>query len=90
MMGIKLNAQVIITNLQNMHEKSLHFRPQERREGGCSESELEYQDWARLQGKGPHTARGGRFADRLVPVGKDFLESIIYRLRNTLNGNRPS
>ena len=25
MMGIKLNAQVIVTNLQNMHEKSLHF-----------------------------------------------------------------
>jgi hypothetical protein len=73
MMGINLNlnAQVtgIIKNLQNMHEKSLHFRPQER-EGGCSESELEYQDWAggRLQGKGPvgpHRDTGGRF-DRLV------------------------
>ena len=29
--GTKLNAQVTIKNLQNMHAKSLrHFRPQER------------------------------------------------------------
>jgi hypothetical protein len=45
MMGIKLNAQVIIKNLnfQNMHEKSLPPTGARRR------MELEYQDWARLQ-----------------------------------------
>jgi hypothetical protein len=53
MMGIKLNAQVIIKNLQNMHEKSL---PQPT--GAQKRMELEYQDWARLQDRGPHT--GGR------------------------------
>ncbi len=51
-MGIKLNAQVIIKNLQNMHEKSLPPT------GARKRMELEYQDWARLQGRGPHT--GGR------------------------------
>ena len=40
----KLNAQVIIKNLQNMHEKSLPPTGARRR------MELEYQDWARLQG----------------------------------------
>ena len=57
MMRIKLNAQVIIKNLQNMHEKSLPPR------GARKRMELEYQEWARLQGKGPHT--GGR-NERLV------------------------
>jgi hypothetical protein len=55
MMGIKLNAQVIIKNLQNMHEKSLPPT------GARTRMELEYQDGARLQGvlgRGPHT--GGR------------------------------
>ena len=52
MMGIKLNAQAIIKKLQNMHEKSLPPTGARRR------MELEYQDWARLQGRGPHT--GGR------------------------------
>jgi hypothetical protein len=46
MRGIKLNAQVIIKNLQNMHEKSLPPTGARRR------MELEYQDWARLQGRG--------------------------------------
>ena len=61
MMGIELNAQVctqvMIKNLQNMHEKSLPPTGARRR------MELEYQDWARLQGRAPHT--GGR-SDRLV------------------------
>ena len=57
MRGIKLNAQVIIKNLQNMHEKSLPPT------GARKRMELEYQEWARLQGKGPHT--GGR-NERLV------------------------
>ena len=60
MMGIKLNAQVMIKNLNlpNMHEKSLPPTGARRR------MELEYQDWARLlQGRGPRT--GGR-SDRLV------------------------
>ncbi len=52
MMRIKLNAQLIIKNLQNMHEKSLPPT------GARKRMELEYQEWARLQGKGPHT--GGR------------------------------
>jgi hypothetical protein len=77
MMGIKLNAQVTIKNLQGMHEKSLPPTVWER-EGGCfcrsnfndgttqtarGRMEREYQDWARLQGRGPHT---GRRDDRLV------------------------
>ena len=55
--GTKLNAQVIIRNLQNMHAKS--FPPT----GARARLELECQDWARLQGKGPHT---GGPKDRLV------------------------
>ena len=43
-MATKLNAQVIIKNLQNMHEKSLPPTGARRR------MELAYQDWARLQG----------------------------------------
>ncbi len=43
MMATKLNAQVIIKNLQNMHEKSLPPTGARRR------MELAYQDWARLQ-----------------------------------------
>ena len=38
-MATKLNAQVIIKNLQNMHEKSLPPTGARRR------MELEYQDW---------------------------------------------
>jgi hypothetical protein len=44
MMGTKLNAQVIIKNLRNMHAKSLPPT------GTRMRMELEYQDWARLQG----------------------------------------
>ena len=57
MIGTKLNAQVIIKNLQNMHAKSLPPT------GARARLELEYQDWARLQGRGPHT---GGPKDRLV------------------------
>ena len=55
--GTKLNAQVIIKNLQNMHAKSLQPT------GARARLELEYQDWAHLQGMGPHTS-GPK--DRLV------------------------
>ena len=68
--GIKLNAQVPIKNLQSMHEKSLPPTGVRRR------MEIEYQrdrklhlqfpvtqDWARLQGRAPHT---GGHNDRLV------------------------
>jgi hypothetical protein len=53
-MATKLNAQVtgIIKNLQNMHEKSL---PLVAPTGARRRMELEYQDWARLQGRGPRT-----------------------------------
>ncbi len=51
MIGTKLNAQVTIKNLQNMHAKS---PPPTGARGGLG-MELEYQDWARLQGRGPHT-----------------------------------
>ena len=44
MMATKLNAQVIIKILQNMHEKSLPPTGARRR------MELEYQDWARKAG----------------------------------------
>ncbi len=51
--GTKLNAQVTrpgpIKNIQNMHAKSLPPT------GARGRMELEYQDWARLQGRGPHT-----------------------------------
>ncbi len=56
-MATKLNAQVIIKNIQNMHEKSLPPTGARRR------MELAYQDWARLQGTGPRT--GGPF-DRTI------------------------
>ena len=49
MMATKLNAQVIIKNLWSMHEKSL---PPTR---ARMRMELEYQDWARLQRRGPRT-----------------------------------
>ncbi len=51
MMAIKLNAQVmpVIKNLWNMHEKSL---PPTR---ARVRMELEYRDWACLQGRGPRT-----------------------------------
>jgi hypothetical protein len=53
MIGTKLNAQVIIKNLQNTHAKSIPPT------GARGRMELEYQDWARpwarLQGRGPHT-----------------------------------
>jgi hypothetical protein len=58
MMGTKLNTpgqvRVIIKNLQNMHEKSPRVPPTRARR----RMELEYQDWARLQGslRGPHTS----------------------------------
>ena len=52
-------AQVIIKNLQNMHERSLLPTGVRRR------MELEYQDWARLQGSGRHS---GGPCDRLVPL----------------------
>ncbi len=59
-MATKLNAhwQVIIRNLQNMHEKSLPPTGARRR------MELAYQDWARLQGRGSRT--GGVTADLLT------------------------
>ncbi len=75
MMATKLNAQVIIKNLQNMHEKSLPPTGARRR------MELAYQDWARLQGRGPRT--GGPF-DRTIgtlkaqnlELGKDVITEI--------------
>jgi hypothetical protein len=56
MKGTKLVARVMIRNLQNTHEKLLPSPPTEAR--GPGRMELEYQDQARLQGRGPHT--GGR------------------------------
>ena len=52
MRATKLNAQVQLTNLQAMYEKGKATSDQRR------QLELEYQDWARLQGRGPHTAGG--------------------------------
>jgi len=52
MRATKLNAQVQLTNLQTMYEKGKATSDQRR------QLELEYQDWARLQGRGPHTAGG--------------------------------
>jgi hypothetical protein len=57
MIGTKLNAKVIIKNLENMHAKSLPPT------GARGRMEQEYQDWVRLQGRGPHT---GGPKDRLV------------------------
>jgi hypothetical protein len=53
MIGTKLNAQVIIRSVQDMHAKSRSLPPTGAR--GRIMMELEYQDWARLQGRGPHT-----------------------------------
>ncbi len=64
MMATKLNAQVIIKNLQNMHEKSLPPTGARRR------MELEYQDsgCARLQGRGPPHGRTFRPHHRVAVV----------------------
>ena len=50
MLGTKLNAQVIIKNLQNMHAKSLGTGRPGPPTGARGKMELEYhwQDWARL------------------------------------------
>ncbi len=53
MIGTKLNAQVTIKSLQDMHAKSRSLPPTGAR--GRIIMELDYQDWARLQGRGPHT-----------------------------------
>jgi hypothetical protein len=67
MMGIKLNAQVIIKNdFESMHEKSL---PPTGASGTGARMRMELagvSDWARLQRRGPHT--GGR-SHRLPVVG---------------------
>jgi hypothetical protein len=63
MKATKLNAQVQLTtrNLQAMYEEGMATSDQRR------QLDLEYQDWARLQGRGPHTAGGhGRNRDRHV------------------------
>ena len=52
MKATKLNAQVQLTNLWTNHvvyEKGKATSDQRR---------LEYRDWGRLQGRGPHTAGG--------------------------------
>jgi hypothetical protein len=61
MMATKLNAQVIIKNLQNMHRDEKSLPPTGT--GARRRTELAYQDWARLQGRGPRT--GGPF-DRTI------------------------
>ena len=62
MRATKLNAQVQLTNLQAMYERGKATSDQRR------QLELEYQDWARLQGRGPHTA-GGHGRNRHVGRG---------------------
>jgi hypothetical protein len=62
MMATKLNAQVIIKNLQNMHEKSLPPTGARRR------MELAYQDWARLQRQGTTHGRTFRPHHRVAVV----------------------
>ena len=73
MMATKLNAQVIIKNLQNMHEKNLPPTGARRR------MELAYQDWARLQGRGPRT--GGPF-DRTIGWRLIEIRFIKFRLES--------
>ena len=68
-MGTKLNAQVIIKNLQNMHEKSPPPTGGRGSSGARRRMELECQDGARLQGKGPHTVTGGP-SDRTLAVAR--------------------
>jgi hypothetical protein len=55
MMGIKLNAQVIIRNLQNMPEKSLP--PTGARKTRRMEQEPEYEDWASARRRAACNAR---------------------------------
>jgi hypothetical protein len=61
--NLKLNAHVQLTNLQAMYEKGTATSDQRRRQ-----LDLAYQDWARLQGRGPHTA-GGHASGRNRHVG---------------------
>ena len=65
MRATKLNAQVQLMNLQTMYERGTATSDQRR------QLDLEYQDWARLQGRpgGPHTvptAAGGHGRNRHV------------------------
>ena len=62
MRATKLNAQVQLTNLQAMYERGTATSDQLR------QPDLEYQDWARLQGRGPHrdTAGAGHGRNRHV------------------------
>ncbi len=48
----KLNAQVQLTKLRTMYERGTATSDQRR------QLDLEFQDWARLQGRGPQTAGG--------------------------------
>jgi hypothetical protein len=72
MMGIKLNAQVIIKNLQNMHEKLLPPTVAQSPEDGAGVSGLSRPACKACTGRGPHT--GGR-NDRLVGWPADVVES---------------
>ena len=60
----KLSAQAQPTNLQTMHERGTATSDQRR------QLDLEYQDWARLQGRGPgpHTWVSGFHAARSAPT----------------------
>jgi hypothetical protein len=69
MIGTKLNAQVLIRNLQDMDARSLPGPPT----GARGRMDLEHQDWARLQGRVTTHGRAQRpptssgVADMLVP-----------------------
>ena len=68
MKAIKLNAQVQLTNLQAMYERGKATSDHWQRR----QLELEYQDRARLQGRGPHTAGGhGRAGVARPALGRD-------------------
>jgi hypothetical protein len=54
MRATKLNVQVQLTSLRAMCERGTATRTSDQRR----QLDLEYQDWARLQGRGPHTESG--------------------------------
>ncbi len=71
----KLTAQVTIKNLQNMHAKS----PPPT--GARGRIEEEYQDWARLQGRGAHT--GGPKDRTYTDSGRQLQDPLAPQLSSS-------
>ncbi len=68
MTATKLNVKVQLTTreLQAMYEEGMATSDQRR------QLDLEYQDWARLQGRGPHTVTAGGHGRKMTACTSGF------------------